>query len=140
MPRQQSAEAGAGACRAKYFPKTVKEPKDKKGLVEKVLPSEKTVDHLADAAATNAPAGPMKVRTPFPVAEIQGHTLRTADSSSHSLARELHHPSASARQAAAVHSDRIAVLWAQFERRLTDLQIRGLFTDILTRAPALLVR
>lgn len=48
------------AIRAKYFPKNVKDAKSK-GIVEKALPSAKTVDHLADAAATNAPAGPMKV-------------------------------------------------------------------------------
>ena len=48
------------AIRAKYFPKNVKEAKGK-GMVEKALPSAKTVDHLADAAATNAPAGPLKV-------------------------------------------------------------------------------
>ncbi len=50
------------AIRAKYFPKNVK-PDKSKGMVEKALPSAKTVDHLADAAATNAPAGPMKVCT-----------------------------------------------------------------------------
>ena len=51
------------AIRAKYFPKNVKgAASDKsKGMVEKALPSAKTVDHLADAAATNAPAGPLKV-------------------------------------------------------------------------------
>ena len=55
-----------GAIRAKYFPKNVKDASaDKsKGMVEKALPSAKTVDHLADAAATNAPAGPMKVCSP----------------------------------------------------------------------------
>ena len=54
------------AIRAKYFPKNVKDASaDKsKGMVEKALPSAKTVDHLADAAATNAPAGPMKVCSP----------------------------------------------------------------------------
>lgn len=71
LSSQQFTEAAARACRAKYFPKTVKEPKDKKGLVEKALPSEKTVDHLADAAATNAPAGPMKVSNHLLVADTQ---------------------------------------------------------------------
>ena len=31
------------------------------GMVEKVLPGKKTVEGLADAAATNAPTGPLKV-------------------------------------------------------------------------------
>lgn len=31
------------------------------GIVEKALPGQKTVEGLADAAATNAPAGPPKV-------------------------------------------------------------------------------
>ena len=52
------------AIRAKYFPKNVKDKKAHKGIVEKQLPSEKTVDHLADAAATNAPQGPMQVSNP----------------------------------------------------------------------------
>lgn len=54
------------AIRAKYFPKGAKDGKDAtsggaKGVVEKQLPSKNTVNHLADASATLAPAGPMKV-------------------------------------------------------------------------------
>jgi hypothetical protein len=71
LSSRRFTEAAARACRAKYFPKTVKEPKDKQGLMEKALPSEKTVDHLADAAATNAPAGPMKVSNHLLVAGIK---------------------------------------------------------------------
>lgn len=36
-------------------------PQKQQGLVEKALPGQKTVEGLADAAATNAPTGPIKV-------------------------------------------------------------------------------
>ncbi|EIE20590.1 hypothetical protein COCSUDRAFT_48572 [Coccomyxa subellipsoidea C-169] len=47
------------AIRAKYFPKTA-QAKAQQGIVEKALPGQKTVEGLADAAATNAPTGPLK--------------------------------------------------------------------------------
>ncbi|BDA50523.1 probable fatty acyl-CoA reductase 1 [Coccomyxa sp. Obi] len=47
------------AIRSKYFPKNA-QAKAQQGMVEKALPGKKTVEGLADAAATNAPTGPLK--------------------------------------------------------------------------------